>query len=376
MKKRYIIALLAAAMLSLTACGGSQEQETEKPAEENTVEDAEESTEESTAEEVVFYDSVSFDTLTSKVVKLGAYKGIEAEKTVQEITEEDVQAEIDGIWKNYATLEDVDRAAGPGDVTVIDFTGYVDAETSESLQGTEHPLELGSGSFIPGFEDQLVGVSADADVEVKVTFPEDYHAPEMAGKDALFEVHVHKVQEYVNNDWNDEFIRTNLGVESEDALRESLRAEMEAMAEETAEANLEYNLIVDLIQASEFQVEDADIQACTDEMMNQYISMAAQYGMALNELMEYMGTTEADVRELYKETARFRVQMMLALQQIVEAEGLETTEEERTAYKEAMAAEYGYEVADIEDVYSEDMIIEQLLQEKAIGLIRDNAVIL
>ena len=367
MKKRYIIALLAAATLSLTACGSSEEKET-KAAEETT-----ESTEETAAAEVEFYDSVSFDALTSTIVSLGEYKGIEMKMVVQEITDVEVQTEIDEIKRSYATLEDVDRTAEPGDVAVIDFTGYVDGETSDGMQGTEYSLELGSGSFIPGFEDQLVGAAADTDVDVNVTFPEDYYEEDLAGKDVLFEVHVHKVQAYVNNDWNDEFIKTNLGQENEEALRAAVRSDLEATAEELAESNLEYDLIVSLIQSSEFVVEDADVVACTNEMLNQYISMAAQYGMELDAMLEYMGTTEDEIREMYEETARFRVQMMLALQKIAEEEGLEATEEDCASYKEELAAQYGYEVAEIEAVYSEDMIKEQLIQEKAISLIREHA---
>lgn len=369
MKKRYMMALLAAAMMSLTACGSSEEKAAEVPAQEST------GAAESTAAEVEYYDSVTLDMLKSKVVNLGQYMGMETEKVVQEITDADVQEEIDSIKRSYATLEDVDRAAKMGDTTVIDFDGTVDGEPRDGMQGTEYQLELGSGAFIPGFEEQLVGASAGDDVTVNVTFPEDYHSTDLAGVDAVFECHVHKVQEYVNADWNDAFIKENLGVESEDALRADIRSEMEALAEEAAEANVEYNLVMELVENSEFEIAEEDIEAYTNEMLNQYISMGAGYGLSLEDIFGYLGTTEEDIRAEYKETAIFTAKMVLALQGVIDAEGLEASDADYEAYVESLAADYGYTANDVKVAYGEKILREQALQEKAVDLMRANAVI-
>ncbi len=367
MRKRYITILLTAAMLSLSACGNSGEAESTTQAEDTEQDEAEGS----------LYDVVSYEELASSVVTLGEYKGIEGEKTVEEVTDEMVQDEIWNIKKQYATLVDVERAAELRDNTIIDFTGYVDGETSEGMQGEERPLELGSGSFIPGFEEQLVGAVAGQDVEVNVTFPEDYHE-ELAGKEAVFEVHVHKVQEYVNEDWSDAFIKENVGYESEADMEATLRSELEQYAEEQAEANLEYDLILKLVEGSEFKVEDADVEAYTEEMLNEYRLYASVYGMELDDYLEQvMGTNTATLREVYRETAAFRVKMVLALHQIAAEEGIEATEEECTAQLEKLAEQNGYEdTSAVEAVYSREIIRERLIQEKAISFVREHAVII
>ena len=202
--------LLMAAMLSLSACGSSKDAETTAPAE-----DMEQETN-------GFYDVVSYEELTSKVIKLGEYKGLEAEKTVVEVTDETVQDEIWQIKKQYAVPEDVERAADLRDITVIDFTGYVDGETSEGMQGTEYALELGSGNFIPGFEEQLVGAVAGQDVEVHVTFPEDYYE-EMAGKPVVFTVTVNKVYEIVMPEVNDAFVARTFGYATVEEAKAALQ---------------------------------------------------------------------------------------------------------------------------------------------------------
>lgn len=365
MRKKYMMILLTAAMLSLSACGSSKDAEPTAPAGDTAQETND------------FYDVVSYAELTSKVLNLGQYKGIEGEKTVTEVSDEMVQEEVWNIKKQYAELVDVERAAEVRNIVVIDYTGYVDGETSEGMQGTEYPLELGSGSFIPGFEEQLIGAAAGQDVEVQVTFPEDYHE-ELAGKDAVFEVHVHKVQEYVNEEWNDAFIRENVGYESEADMEATLRSELEQYEEDQAEANLEYELILKLVEESEFQVENADIDAYTEEMLNEYRLYASMYGMELDDyLQQVMGTDTGTLREVYYDTAAFRVKMVLALHEIAKQEGMDATEEECTAKLEELALQNGAEdISAVEAVYSREIIRERLIQEKAIGFVRENAVLI
>lgn len=376
MKRKYFIILLAGAMLSLTACGAKDsagtdntaaaEQDTEAGGEE-APEDAEEET----------YTQVTYESLTSTIKSLGEYKGLQAVRTVEEVTDEDVADEIRAIKKEYGELVETERPAERGDVVLIDYTGYVDDETSDSLQGTEFSLELGSGTFVPGFEDKLIGVSADEDRQLNLTFPEDYYE-DMAGKDVTFDVHVQSVSSYEVDGWGDDFIKENLNYDSEEAMEASIRDELEAEAESDADANLEYDLIVALINASEFEVQEADVEACTEEMLTEYKTYASMYGVELEVFLQnYVGVTEQQLREAYRETADFRVKMMLALHEVAAREGIEVSDEDCDEKLSELAEQYGYDsAAAVEAVYSKDMVRSQMLQERAINLIRENAEIL
>ncbi|MCD8097699.1 MAG: trigger factor [Lachnospiraceae bacterium] len=365
MKKKFWMMLMMAAVLALAGCGSNSSDS--EAAEETETE--EETTEDSSSDYVLYED------LTSTLVSLGEYKGIEMAKTVEEVPDEDVQSEIDSIKKEYSDLVDVDREAQTGDVVVIDFTGYIDGETSDSLQGTETSVEIGSGSFLEDFENGLIGVTADEDMEINMTFPENY-SEEVAGKDVTFEIHVYRVSEYQIADWSDEFVQENLSYDSIADMEESIREELEATAEEEAESNWQYELVYALLENSEFEIEDADVEAYIDQMMSEYETYATMYGMELGDFLEtYLGVTEEGLREMFRETAEFRVQMTLAFHEIAELEGMEVSDDEYQEYLQSIADAYGYEDAsDIETYYSPDTIREQLIQEKVIDLICENAV--
>lgn len=373
MKKKYMAMLLAALVLSVTACGSKDTADAQTAAE-DTDSAEEEADAEEAADELLNYDPVLYEDLTSTIVSLAEYKGLTAVKTVQEVTDGDIQKEVRTIKKSYGELTDVDREAEEGDVVVIDFTGYVDGETSDSLQGTEYSLELGSGDFVPGFEDQLIGVKAGEDREVSLTFPEDYYE-DMAGKDVVFDVHVHSVQSYVVEGWGDDFVRENLEYESIADMEAVIRQELEAQAEEDAAANFEYDLIESLLESCEYDIQDADVEAYIDEMMGEYQAYASAMGTDLETFLQnYVGMTEAQLRELFRETAVFRVKMTLTFHDIAEQEGIEIGDEEYQEQVNSLAEQYGYEdAADVEAVYSPAMIREQMIQEKVIDLIRDNA---
>lgn len=368
MKKKYMMILLAAAMLSVTACGSKEAEDTAENTEETEAAEGEAA--------LPTYDPVLYEDLTSKIISMGEYKGLETVRTIEEVTDEDVQEEADSSKKEYSELLTVDREAQMGDVLIIDFTGYVDGETSDELSGTEYSLELGSGAFVPGFEEQLVGAKANEDVEVNVTFPEEYYE-EMAGKDARFEVHVQTVQAYDKDAWDDAFIKENFGYENEEEMLAAIRLSMEADAEEEADENAEYELVEALLASCEFDMQEADIDLYTDQMLSEYETYAAMYGTDLTTFLEnYMGTTEEKLREMFHDTAAFRVQMTLVFHEIAEQEGLEVSEEEYQEMLNSLAENYGYEdPADVEAVYSREMIEEQLIQEKAIETIWGYAVI-
>ena len=369
MKNKYAVLLCAAVLAAgLTACGG-QTGESGQSAGENTQGSSE-------SGGAADYDPVTYEDLASTVVSLGPYKGLEAQRVVEEVTDETVQKEINAIKKEYSQLVTVDRPAQEGDVALINFTGYVDGETSEGLQGTEYYLELGSGEMVPGFEDQLIGASADESREVAITFPEDYY-PEMAGKDAVFDVYVAEVQEYVLEDWGDAFVQENLGYDSIEDMESSIRTELEQGAEADAEMNLQYALVEKFLSGCEFEIQDSDVEAYIDEMMSEYETYATMYGMELSEFLDQaLGMTAEQLRENFRETANFRVQMTLAFHQVAEEEGIMVSEEEYQEQLQTVADQYGYEdPAEVEAVYNRDMMEEQMIQDKVISLIVENAVI-
>ena len=375
MRKKWIAAGLIISAIALTACGnkeaGGQKPDGAVETQEGT-DAAEAKTEEAAAE----YKRVSYKDLSSKVVSLGEYKGLEGKRTVEEVTDENVEEEVWQIKKESSDLVDVDRAAKEKDVVVIDYTGYVDGKTTEELQGKEYSLEIGSGNFVPGFEEQLIGTSAEEDLEVNLTFPDDYYE-EIAGKEARFEVHVHKVQEYDAVNWDEDTLKEKLGYDSEADMTASVREELVAGAESEADANLDYDLINQVMDGSEFDIQDADVTAYTDEMLSEYKMYASMYGVDLQTYLQtYLNATEDQLREMYKETAVFRVKLVLTLKEIADKEGLAISDEEYTARAEQMVKQLGYEDASaLEAVYSRDMVEEQMLQEKATSLIRENAVV-
>ncbi len=375
MKKKCIVSVLMGLVLSVSGCGGDKVQESETRTEEGTdVTDGDSEEGGETEAEASVNQQVTYADLKSSVTSLGEYKGLTAERVVAEVTDEDVEDEIWSVQKSYANLQDVDRGAQMRDVTVIDYTGYVDGETSDSLKGEGYELELGSGAFVPGFEDQLIGVKAGEDREVVLTFPEDYYE-DMAGKEARFEVHVQKVQEYVmEKEWNDAFIKENLEYEDEADMRAKIREEFQKNAEEDADANMEYELMQQVIGSSTYEIQETDVKAYTDEMMQEYQIYAAMYGLGLEDYLAQQGTTEENVRMMYRETAEFRVKLILTLHEIAKAEQITASEEECQSTLEELAVQYGYEdTKEVEAVYGRDMVQEQLVQEKVLDFIRENA---
>ncbi|MDO4260850.1 MAG: hypothetical protein Q4C82_02135 [Eubacteriales bacterium] len=198
----------------------------------------------------------------------------------------------------------------------------------------------------------------------------------MAGKDARFEVHVSSVQEYDLSDWNDEFIKENLNYDSQADMEASIRQELEENAQTEAESDWQYSLVEQVLSGSEYELVDSDEEQYIDLMMSEYETYAAATGMELDDYLgTYLGVTEEQLREMYRATARLRVQMTLAFHEIAQQEDLTVTDEEYESRLSELAQQYGYDdPADVEAVYSEAMIREELIQKKAMSLIVENAV--
>ena len=364
MKRKLVMMMVLAAALTLGACGKETAGNTD-----STTENSEEESSEAGAA----YDTPLYEDLTSKLVNLAEYKGVQGSKTVAEVTDEDVQAEIDSIQKENAELVDKTEPAETGDVVNIDFTGYIDGETSDNLKGEGTDVEIGAGTMLEDFENQLVGVTTGEDTQISFTFPENYNQ-EVAGKDVQFDIHVNSVQAYDLPELTDEYVQENTDYDSIEDMQASIREELEQDAQTDAEDNWQYSLIKQVLDNSEFEIEDADVKAYTDEMLTEYQTYANMYGMELGEFLQsQMGVNEEQLREAYRETATFRVKMTLAFHAIAEQEGLTVSDEEYQDRLSTLASQYGYDdPSQIEQVYDPELIKEQIIQEKAIDLITEN----
>ena len=320
-------------------------------------------------------------TLTAEVatkpeVKLGEYKDLEVSVEVsKEVTDEDVDAKLENERKNLAELVVKEGAAENGDTVVIDFVGSVDGVEFDGGKGENHSLELGSGQFIPGFEDQLVGSKAGDEVEVKVTFPEDYQATDLAGKDAVFVTKVNEVKAKEVPALDDELAKDlDDEVETLDELKAKYRKELEA-AKEIAFDDAVEGAALDLA------VENAEIVELPAEMvedevhraMNEFMGNMQRQGISPEMYFQITGTTQEDLHKQYEADADKRVKTNLVIEAVAAAEGFDATEEEIQKEINDLAAEYNMEVSQVSSLLSPEMLKHDITMKKAVELITSSA---
>lgn len=310
--------------------------------------------------------------------ELPQYKGIEAvEVKAQEVTD----AEIDAILKraaeeNARQINVTDRAAQMGDVVTIDYAGYFGDEAFEGGTATNHDLELGSGSFIPGFEDQLVGVGLNEEKTVIVTFPEEYHHADYAGEEARFEVAVHKITAKEIPAIDDEFIKDISEFDTVDAYRADQMDKLTKAAEERAAAERENNVIEALIEATEINIPACMIEEEIDGRVQNFSYQLANSGMNLDIYLQYLGQTKEQFRENFREQAGKQVKANLILAKIVETEGIEIADADMESYYDEMSERYKIErerVVEISKGNLEGIQFEMKLK-KAVEILVANAV--
>lgn len=310
--------------------------------------------------------------------ELPAYKGIEAvEVKAQEVTD----AEIDAILQraaeeNARQINVTDRPAQMGDIVTIDYAGYFGDEAFEGGTATNHDLELGSGSFIPGFEDQLVGVGLNEEKTVIVTFPEEYHHADYAGKEARFEVAVHKITAKEIPAIDDEFIKDISEFDTVDAYRADQMDKLTKAAEERAAAERENNVIEALIEATEINIPECMIEEEIDGRVQNFSYQLANSGMNLDIYLQYLGQTKEQFRENFREQAGKQVKANLILAKIVENEGIEIADADMESYYDEMSERYKIErerVVEISKGNLEGIQFEMKLK-KAVEILVANAV--
>ena len=319
--------------------------------------------------------------ITAKVtvkpeVKLGEYKNLTVAKQDREASEADVDARLADLQKQHAELVVKEEEAAEGDTVVIDYEGFVGEEAFEGGKGENYSLELGSGSFIPGFEDQLIGKKAGENVDVVVTFPEEYQAEDLAGKEATFKVTVHEVKAKELPELDDEFAKDiDDSVETLAALREKFLAEIKDSKEEAAKDAVEEAAIRAAVENAEIvELPHVMVHDEVHRAMDEFLNNMQRQGIAPEMYYQLTGSTEADLHKQFEGEADNRVKTNLVIEAIAKAEGFEATAEEIEAEIKELAESYNMPEAQVRRVLSEDMLKHDITMKKAVEIITSTAV--
>ncbi len=288
-------------------------------------------------------------------IKLGKYKGVKVEAMDTTVTDEDVQAELDKVKEQNARLVAADdKAVEDGDQTTIDFEGFVDGEAFEGGKGEDYPLTIGSHSFIDTFEEQLIGKKVGEEVEVNVTFPEEYQAKELAGKPAMFKVTIKeiKVKEYPEID--DDFAQDVSEFDTLDEYKAYIKKNLEDKKTQEAESDKESKVIEAIVKDSEMDIPEKMIEAQAQQMLEEFAQNIAMQGISFEQYLQFTGATVEQLREQVTPQAKARVESSLVLEAIVKAEKIEATDEEFDEEVKKMAERYQMEVDKINELLSDD----------------------
>ncbi len=308
-------------------------------------------------------------------VKLGEYTGLAYNVKETSVSDEELDAEINRMRKTYAEMTTVEGEAENGDTVVIDYTGFKDGVEFEGGKAEGHHLVLGSNSFIPGFEDQLVGVKAGEDREINLTFPEDYFAEELKGAPVVFKVHVSEVKREVLPELNDEFAEdVNIpGVETVDDLKGKVRERLETNKKNSAENEAEEGLMNSLAETAEVEIPESMIKQEEQYLVNQLASRVQQFGMNFNDYIKAMGKTVEQIMEDYKENAEKQVKLRLVLEAIAKKENLLPTEEQVEEEFKKIADQYQMEVEKVKSALDAEMIKNDLKVSLAVDFVKEKA---
>lgn len=310
-------------------------------------------------------------------VKLGKYKGIKVDKVAVEVTEEEVNEAIETERKNSArTVSVEDRPIQDGDTTVIDFEGFVDGVAFEGGKGENYPLTIGSHSFIDTFEEQLIGKSINDEVEVNVTFPEDYHAEELKGKPALFKVTIKEIKENQLPELDDEFAEEVSAYDTFAEYKESVKKNLEEKKEADAKNAKEEAVVEAIIADAEMEIPEAMIATQQRQMVDEFAQRLAMQGLSMEQYSQFTGMTAAAMMEQVKPQAEKRIQSRLVLEAVVEAEKIEVSDAEYEEELAKMAEAYKMEVEQIKEIMDDERAVEMkkdMAIQKAVEFVVANA---
>lgn len=313
--------------------------------------------------------------ITKPDIEISGYKGMKASKTVKEITDADIDKQIEMIRKKNARIVSVDdRPAQLNDEVTIDFEGFFGDEAFEGGKGEDHPLVLGSGQFIPGFEDQIVGHSIGDEFDVNVTFPADYQMEEYAGKDATFKTKLKAISYEELPEINDDLIKDATEFDTVDEYRADIRTKLEEAAKNQADSDFENQLMNALIEKIDIPIPNCMFEQRIDMIVRTFEQQLAQQGMDIKLYFQYTGMNMEDFRESYRERAENEVKLRLALEKIAEIENIEATEEEINDGLKDVAAANGVDVETIKRFIPMEDYVMDLKVQKVVDLIKETAV--
>jgi len=310
-------------------------------------------------------------------VILGQYKGIEVEKTLTSVTDEEIDAEIKKAQEQNAREVAVDRAAESGDTVLIDYEGSIDGVLFEGGAAQNHSLVIGSGSFIPGFEDQLIGAKAEDDVEVNVTFPEEYQAKELAGKAALFKCKVHEVKTKEYPKVDDEFAQDVSEFDTLAEYKDSIKQDLMSKKEKDAKNEKQQKVMEAIIENAEMEIPDPMVATQAEQMVDDYSQRLSYQGLSMDQYYQYTGMNAETFKEQMKPQALKNIQSRLVLEAVIDAEGIEASDEELSAEITKMAESYKMEVDKMEEYLSDterDNMKKDIAAQKALEFVTDAAV--
>ncbi len=311
------------------------------------------------------------DIITKPVVEISDYKGLEVKKTTKTVDDAAVDAEIDKIRnRNARSISVEDRAAKIGDTAVIDFEGFLDGVAFEGGKGEKFPLELGSGSFIPGFEEQVAGKNIGEDFDVNVTFPEHYQAENLAGKPAVFKCKLHEIKGKELPNVDDEFVKDVSEFDTLDEYKADIKSKLEKAAADEASTNLDNALVDAIIGKMKAEVPQVMYQRRIDEIVREW---SARNRISVEDYLKYTGVTMDQFRANFTEVAKRQVDLRLALEKIAELENITVSDEDVEKEYADMAEQYKMDVDKIKAAVPADAIKNDLKIEKALDLVRDSA---
>ena len=314
--------------------------------------------------------------ITKPEVEVKGYKGIEVEKVVNPVTDEDINKQLDALREKNVTVETVDdRAAENGDDVVIDFEGFKDDVAFEGGKAEDFTLSLGSGQFIPGFEDQIVGHNAGEDFDINVTFPDEYQVKELAGAPAVFKIKLKSISKKVMPELDDDMVKDSTEFDTVDEYKADVKKKLEEANEKHADSEVEAKIFDKVIENMTAEIPQVMFDNRVNEMISELEQRLAPQGISLDLYMQYTGQTIDTVKKAYAEQAEKQVKLRLALEKIVELENVEVTEDELKAEFDKLAEAYKLDVDQIKQFIHDDDLKKDIAVGKAVDLIKDAAVI-
>lgn len=314
--------------------------------------------------------------ITKPEVEVKDYKGIEVEKVVNPVTDEDINKQLDALREKNVTVETVDdRAAENGDDVVIDFEGFKDDVAFEGGKAEDFTLSLGSGQFIPGFEDQIVGHNAGEEFDINVTFPEEYQVKELAGAPAVFKIKLKSISKKVMPELDDDMVKDSTEFDTVDEYKADVKKKLEEANEKHADSEVEAKIFDRVIENMTAEIPQVMFDNRVNEMISELEQRLAPQGISLDLYMQYTGQTIDTVKKAYAEQAEKQVKLRLALEKIAKLENIEVTEEELKAEFDKLAEAYKLDVDQIKQFIHDDDLKKDIAVGKAVDLIKDAAVI-